>query len=195
MSRPIIFVDFDRTLFQTDALFPLLWDTVGELYPQADIQTAKNEVGKWYEIIEGDYKHYLFPQHLLHVTGANFDQAEPLLLERLSKHDFTYPDVGVINHWPAKGYDVRILTFGGEPFQKFKLKLTPQFIEPRDIILEPKGTFLAHHYPDAAGFMVDDKRNPGMPATIKEVWLNRQGKTAEDAIITISSLEQLEEFL
>jgi hypothetical protein len=195
MSRRIIFVDFDRTLFRTDFLFTKLWEAVAELYPQADVLKANAEIGQWYEIIEDHYKHYLFPQHLLHATGVDFEEAQPLLLKRLSQYDFLYPDVHAANEWPKAGYEVRILTFGGEPFQKFKLKLAPQCKQPHDIILEPKGIFLARHYMDVEGFMVDDKRNPGLPQNIKEVWLSRKSKATEDAIITISSLEQMQEFL
>jgi hypothetical protein len=197
MSRKTIFVDLDRTLFDTNQFMVALWEAVGQLYPKVDVVYEVSRIGEWYEHI-GDLKHYLFPKQFAHATGDTFAKAAPALHSLLRHEQFAFPDAMVIKMWPGRGYDVRIVSFGAEDLQKFKLSLMPEFDEPRDIILEAKGPFLMRNYPNAAGFMVDDKRNPHLPVGIKEVWLDRTANVdikQEAGIITINSLEGVEELL
>jgi hypothetical protein len=197
MSRRIIFVDLDRTIFDTARFMPDVWHTVADLY-DVDAERELQHVPDWYESV-GDLYHYPFPAHFEAVTGVSADDAKSELHRRLRGRDYAFSDTIAMRDWKKRGYEVRILSFGARWFQDFKLSFLPDFHEPRDIILEAKGPFIAKNFPDAVGFMVDDKRNPDLPPAVHEVWLDRAGtslgKPKEDAIITISSLEQVEELL
>jgi hypothetical protein len=197
MSRKTVFVDLDRTLFDTNQFMVAVWEAVGQLYPNVDILYETSRIGKWYAHV-GDLKHYLFPKHFAHATGGVFQDAVPALHSLLQHEQFAFPDATAVKTWQAKGYEVRILSFGATDLQQFKLSLIPAFDEPRDIILEAKGPYLAKHYPGAVGVMVDDKRNSSLPPNIKEVWLQRDETMdikREPGIIVINSLKGVEELL
>jgi hypothetical protein len=197
MSRRIIFVDLDRTIFDTNQFMVSLWEAASQLYPNTDVVYEVSRIREWYRAV-GDLQYYLFDQHLHHATGAAFEKIAPELRRRLQHEQFAFPDTAAITSWAAHGYDVRILSFGAQDFQAFKLSLIPQFDQPRDIILEAKGAFITEHFPGVTGFMVDDKRNLSLPAGVREVWLRRAGEqdiNKESDMITIKSLKEVEELL
>jgi hypothetical protein len=198
MNNPTIFVDLDRTIFDTNRFFPIVWQAVGDLYPGVHVEQEIGLIDRWYETSVGDLRTYYFEKHFEAVTGVKFEDGFAVLHEHLKGGDYAFPDAQVVNSWGELGYNVRILSFGGRGFQELKLSLIPEFDQPRDIILERKGAFIARHYPGAHGFMIDDKRNPGLPGGVQEVWLNRANPgpvTHEGDTVIISSLEQMQEIL
>jgi cation diffusion facilitator CzcD-associated flavoprotein CzcO len=95
--------------------------------------------------------------------------------------------------------DVRILTFSAEWFQKFKLSLVPQLASlPYDIIQEAKGAYIAEHFPQAQGWLVDDKLDTDLPPGIRAIWLDRSKAMdieRQNDIIIVNSLKHVKEVL
>lgn len=197
MTDKILFLDLDRTLFDTVRFVNVLWQTIGRAYTIDHEKQLATMLG-WYKQV-GELRYYRFEDHVQQATGQTADQVAVKIRPHLAAHDFLYPDTAEIKNWQARGdYTLRILSFGGEWFQKFKISLSPAIADlPADIILQPKNQFIATHFAGARGFLVDDKRNPHLPKGFTEVWLQRDTlqNAKESSLIIVNSLIEVTEAL
>jgi hypothetical protein len=196
MARPILFVDFDRTLIETDRLIAASWRAIEETF-NIDATSVLATLENHYVHV-GDLRYYNFDKHIKAELHRSADEVAAAIYPTLKKESFAFGDSDEIFHWQDK-YEVRILTFGAEWYQRFKLGLVPQFKNlPIDIILMPKGQFIAEHFGGRGGWLVDDKYNSGMPEGFTEIHLVRSSSFTDetkDGIITINSLKALKEIL
>ncbi|HSW81121.1 MAG TPA: hypothetical protein VLG40_01875 [Candidatus Saccharimonas sp.] len=197
MNDKILFLDLDRTLFDTPRFTQALWYAIGHEF-KVDAAQQLESLPEWYHQI-GDLRYYHFEEHVKHVLHKTADEITAKIRPRLERENFLYPDTSELQNWQTRGdYQLRILSFGGEWLQKFKISLCPRIADlPADIILEPKNTFIAHNYSRANGFLVDDKRNLDLPRGFTEVWLRREllQKTKESGLIIVNSLIEVTEAL
>jgi hypothetical protein len=196
MSKPLLFVDFDRTLIETDRLIAASWKAIEHLY-KVDVTAVLATLEDHYVHV-GDLRYYNFDQHIESTLHQPADDVSAAIYPILQKENFVYDDAEEIFNWQNK-YEVRILTFGASWYQRFKLGLAPQFKDiPADIMLRPKGEFIAEHCRGRTGWLVDDKYNGGMPPGFTEIHLVRSSsftKEMKGDIITINSLRSLKELL
>jgi hypothetical protein len=198
MNKPILFVDFDRTLFDTNAFTAQLWQSVNRRY-DVDIELAKAE-SKAYFTYLGNLYDYDFFGHMRRITGLSDAAIEAAVREDLAHQQFLYEDSDAVFAWHRAGHDVRILTYGNEPYQRLKLGFTPAILEslPVVIIRERKADYLASAHADQLGWLVDDKPDQQLPAGFAEINLNR---TAElpvargSGYVIVNSLTHVEDIL
>jgi len=196
MSK-ILFLDLDRTLFDTPRFIRVVWQTIGRVY-NVDGEQQLAVILDWYRQV-GKLRYYMFEEHVQHVVGQNADEVAAKIRPLLAKQNFLYDDTTEIKKWQARGdYSVRILSFGGEWFQKFKISLSPAIATmPADVILESKSDFIAREFSGDGGFLVDDKRNPHLPRGFTEVLIQRGvlQKSKRNGLIVINSFIEVTEIL
>lgn len=187
MNEPThLAIDFDETLFDYRAYVE--W-VDGRLSSEYGMPTG-NFVGTMDEFHDTVHDNglarlrmYRHRDHAKHATGQDWPvligQIE-LLLSQSGKH-FCYPDSHefVLSALQAGFEQVRLLTYGNDEYQRFKISLCPVmrglFV---DIVDRPKADFLRENYgdPSIQGILVDDKAPLGLPENWQHVWLNRAGK-------------------
>lgn len=198
MKPDILFLDLDRTLFDTPRFMPALWHALAARY-SLDYEHCMALVPHFYRAI-GDYRYYDLKMHLQDGLGLDPEQAIDVVTPVLAKQDFLFADTSSLAEWQARpDYEVRILTFGPAWVQAFKMRFAPALAHlPTDMILEAKNEFIAREYAGRSGLLVDDKRNPNLPKGFTEVWLDRDHtmqNTQESGIVCINSLAQIKELL
>lgn len=191
MTRNILFLDLDRTLFDTDLFIKEFWHAAAKIYNFDPIHQIA-QVSSWYRPV-GDFGYYSVEDHVRAALGKTAAEVGEAVRPLIRHIDFTYPDTAEITIWQARGdYELRILTFGGRWLQKYKLSLTPTLSAlPCDIILVAKGDFIVKNFTDAQGFLVDDKRGNRLPPNFKEIWINRRTDMKIPGTITIHSLAEV----
>jgi hypothetical protein len=197
MKSKVLFLDLDRTLFDTVSFMTTLWRALSDHYGQ-DYDHCMALVPQYYRAI-GDYRYYDLKIHLQDGLGVDPEEAVAAVTPQLKNTDFTFPDASELHIWQKSDYEIRILTFGPAWVQQFKMRFAPSIAHlPIDIILEPKNEFIAREYADRNGLLVDDKRGLHLPPNFKEVWIDREHtmqNAQEYGIIYINSLTQVKELL
>lgn len=197
MNKPILFVDFDRTLFDTARFTTQLWEVVGRRYG-IDVQAAKQE-GKAYYNYVGRLYDYDFFTHMRQLTDESDSAILQAVCQDLAGQGFLYDDSDEAFAWDREGYDVRVLTFGNEPYQRLKLALAPRILElPVVIIRESKADYLASAHAMQQGWLVDDKPDQRLPAGFKEINLNRTADlpiSQQSGYVIVNSLKHVRNIL
>lgn len=197
MKPKVLFLDLDRTLFDTVRFMNALWHALAAQCGQ-DYDHCMAMVPQYYRAI-GDYRYYDLWLHIQDGLGVDPEVAVAAITPHLKGADFTFPDASELHEWQKTDYEIRILTFGPEWVQRFKLQFAPRIAQlPIDIILEPKNQFIARDYAGRSGLLVDDKRDLHLPPNFKEVWLDREDtmqNSQEYGIICVNSLTQVKELL
>ncbi len=196
MSQPILLVDFDRTLFDTDRFTTACWQAITKKY-KVDGQAELANVASHYTEISG-LKYYNFQSHIAAVLSVPPWKVTEAIRPALKTQNFVYDDAKLLFRWQRK-YPVRILTFGATWHQQYKLSFAPQFKDiPVDITLQPKGKFIAEKFKGSTGWLIDDKYNGGLPDGFTEIHLVRTAQTPiekNDGKITVNSLKSVQEVL
>ena len=176
-ERPLLLVDLDRTLFDTDAFVAGLWHCMQELYA-LDASTELARISEFFRY-SGELYEYDFFSHLADATNeeledrAVIEAAVPYLAGR-----FLYGDVTpeLIQRIDA------IVTFGNERFQQLKIAMCPELsVVPVHFVQEPKGGYLKRTF-DRRFIMVDDKDLSGeIDAPSQFVLIDRADTYAQKA--------------
>ncbi|HKX73317.1 MAG TPA: hypothetical protein VJM32_04855 [Candidatus Saccharimonadales bacterium] len=196
MSKKLLLLDLDRTLLDTKRFMNELWTEISRQY-NLDYDHEMSRVPHWYRSMD-DYRYYDLRLHIQEGLALDPDVAVAAVTPALKKIDFLFPDVSELAEWRKHtDYELRIMTFGPRWVQEFKLAFMPELADiAADIILEPKGQFIARQYAGRQGMLVDDKRNADLPHGFREIWLDRDGTNQRpEGIITINSLTELREVL
>lgn len=196
-QKPILFVDFDRTLFDTASFTTKLWEAVAKRY-DLDAEKAKVEGEKYFTYV-GRLYDYDFFAHMRKLTGLSDAIIADAIREDLAGHDFRYEDSAEAFAWLEAGHDVRILTFGNEPYQRLKLSLAPEFLSlPIMIIRESKADYLGWAHATQQGWLVDDKPDQRLPIGFKEINLNRASDlpvAQQSGYVIVNSLKHVRNIL
>lgn len=196
MTKKLLLLDLDRTLLDTQRFIPDLWAHLADRYKANDGYEI-SRIPHWYRAM-GGLHYYDLKLHIEESLGAPADEAVAAVTPELLKRDYAFSDVSELAAWRRNpDYEIGILTFGSVWTQQFKLRCIPAIADlPCHIVLESKGEFVTRHYAGRQGFLVDDRRNAGLPPGIREVWLDRDGTNRHpEGIITINSLTELGEVL
>lgn len=194
-TRNIIFVDLDRTLFDTDRFYAEVWRVLGERHGFDGDAAQKRVKEFYYEVRAGYHYDYGFHNHLAaYIPQVSVPQAMAEVYDALKNTSFLYDDATELFGWQPS-YDVHVLTFGETDRQQFKLRFCELLAPlPTHIILEPKAQFIAANFPNRHGLLIDDKIEGDLPPYIKQIHIDRQSGVAisrKSAIILVNSLKQV----
>jgi hypothetical protein len=198
MIKPILFVDFDRTIFDTTAFTTSLWRALVRQY-SLDLEKTKEE-SKAYFTYVGSLYDYDFFGHMRQVTGLSDMAIGRVVQEGLAHQRFLFDDSDEVFAWQRAGHDVRVLTFGNESYQRLKLSFVPTLVEklPVVIIRERKADYLATAHAEQSGWLVDDKPNQHLPLGFKEINLDRTAElpvTPGPGCVIVNSLTHVRNIL
>lgn len=188
MDKPLLLVDFDRTLFDTGAFVDALWSAIAVLYGvDKDGEIAR---AKQFYTYQGDWYDYDFFSHIGSIPTVPNDSVvlQNAVHKQLVGWDFLYPDASTL----IDSIDA-IVTFGNEPYQRFKLSFCPQLGHiPTHIIQTGKGTFIREQFGLRPAVLVDDKRlEHELPESVQFIHLDRSQKEEIVAHGTYSSVNSL----
>lgn len=150
-----VFVDLDRTLFDTDIFVASLWLILQKKYG-VDAEAEKKRAPKFYTY-DGDLYDYHFFDHLKQLNIGN-DEAITLEMTLQLRNQFLlFNDVEEGLKVLDELGEFTILTFGNERYQKFKLSCVPELTRyPVVTVQQHKKHFFSHQYTDPS-ILIDDK--------------------------------------
>lgn len=178
-------IDFDETLFDYRAYVD--W-VDGQLSSEYGMPTGKfvGTMDEFHDTMHDGplrlrmYRHH---DHAEHAAGLGWHELRGKIETALSQsgQHFCYPDSHefVLAALRAGFEQVRLLTYGSDEYQRYKISLCPIMRGLLvDIVDIPKAEFLRANYgdPSIQGILVDDKAPHGLPENWKHVWLNRAGR-------------------
>ena len=192
---PLFFIDYDRTLFKTDAFKKQMFGALAR-----KMQTSEKELTDAAKAARTDAKLGGFDYRaFIRDHGADVDEYEEELRNVLRSDDHLYDDATKFTHELIKrGLHPTILTYGEYHFQYEKVLAfiealgTDEYVVPIIVTNEPKGTYIARHYDKQQGILIDDKKDQRLPDGFEEVWLNRldDTKASEPHVHTVHDLGQ-----
>lgn len=170
-QKPHIYVDLDRTLFDTDRAGLALKVAAQELYG-LDAQQLAREESRFYVHVGNQYFYRFFD----HLAARDVEPAKAAgeLLEVLKGQDFLYPDAHeFVAHLRLNGYNSSILSFGDPAYQGFKYRLAPALANLPFICVDtPKGEYVRKHG-QADSVIIDDKHVGAVPDACRAIQLMR----------------------
>ncbi len=189
----IVYLDLDRTLFKT-ADMSLVWEYIGSLYPEA--VDAFDSAETYFHYV-GDMYYYDMGAHLtslglepseVYAAVANSELADGRLEAEGSK--------ALIDALTRDGYEVQVLTFGSDDYQRFKASLCPSLREvPVVTVLRSKADVLEELGEEC--WLVDDRPlGDELPGNVSFVQVSPDGRAVpHDADWTVKqSLLEVKEF-
>ena len=189
----IVYLDLDRTLFQT-ADMGMVWEYIGQLYPEA--AEAFDSAEDYFHYI-GEQYYYDMSAHLVslglepeevYASVANSELADGRLEIEGSKE--------LIESLLRDGYEVQVLTFGSDDYQRFKASLCPSLREvPIMTTLRAKADILEELGIEC--WLVDDRPlGDELPGNVSFVQVSPDGRAVpHDADWTVKpSLHDVKEF-
>lgn len=171
MNR-IVFVDFDRTLFNLDLFIEYIDSflvTNFEVRPGDYVATIS---GYYVGTTSQGMRLYDHQSHIQELTGRSWQFVTQLIQEEIEKKgsNFYYHDsFDFLLKGIHEKQDIRILTFGNKDYQGFKMATNPIFAQlglKVYIVQESKGHFLQTHFPESQGILIDDM----YPLELPEQW-------------------------
>lgn len=154
MNRPLVYLDLDRTLFDTRKV-GLIWQELARHY-DIDAKACANERSKFY-VWDGpaSYCHDFSKQ--LRSYGLPVEEAyEKLENSELANGQMEFPYVNQLINTLSEKVNFRILTYGTDDYQRFKAALCPS-LKGVEVVttLQQKGDFLRETAETC--WLVDDK--------------------------------------
>ncbi len=173
-----VYVDFDRTLFDTPRFGNDLSQLVAKYANISPVQ-AREDAAPFYthEVLRSfDFEAYVA------AYGLDPDTMLEHVRELALTDNYLYADsTQFIQTLQAGGFKPKILSFGEHRFQHAKIIPTlvhlfggtlPSTFETH-VILEPKGPHIARKHPGEQGVLVDDVPDQNLPAGFREIHLDR----------------------
>ncbi|HMT18883.1 MAG TPA: hypothetical protein PKD15_02505 [Candidatus Saccharibacteria bacterium] len=178
-----VFIDFDETLFEHRAFQEYSSQVLSQAH---DVNPSRylERFDEYHDLISPNHRMYRHEDHLRDTTGLSWSVYSGEVTDRVRNDPnahFCYDDAHrFVSDAQKSGAVVRLLTYGNEAYQRFKIGLCPVIgALPVHVVCEPKGDYLARHFSDAEikGYLIDDKAPIPLPDNWQHVWLNREGKT------------------
>jgi hypothetical protein len=189
MSEPLVIIDLDRTLFETDRFFDDFCRCLEEHF-HVDVGKIQAEYRDFYEHGENDLRHYDFFRHLATIgLKASDNEVEERLIEALSSNGYLYDDAEpFLDFLKPHNLEVLILTYGEERFQRLKYRCVPALGGYAfTSTLRPKPEYIANNFVGRVGVIVDDQSIPDVPEGFQSVWLQR-GHRGEDVYSSLDDV-------
>jgi len=181
--KQLIFLDFDETLFDHNAMLVWLDEIMSQKYGARSGAFAEM-IDDYHERLDSIHRLYRHREHFETVGRSwAYMSGQVRKLAREQQKDFCYSDTHELLDRLVKhnDLDVRILTFGDSEYQLYKLSMCSELAShglPVHVVQEPKRDFLAREFPNG-GILADDKYPLGLPVSWQHVLVDRTGKFAQ----------------
>lgn len=155
MSKPTIYLDLDRTLFQTNEAGQI-WKKIEQMHPDVIDAAKEHQRRKRFYVWSDDmYCHDVSAQ--LRTLGLNPAQIyDEVAHSELADGRFEYEGCDSLIEYLKRAANPVILTYGTDDYQRFKVSLCPSLYGIAvETILEAKPQWLRAQ--GASGWLVDDK--------------------------------------
>jgi hypothetical protein len=197
--RSILLVDFDETLFEHAAHAAFLGKVISDrlgVDPTRYLETFPS----YHRFREGVGKSlYAHKKHVLDTVGVEWSVLSGLVQEEVGRQGahFCYADAHEFLDSATTDFSsVRILTYGREAYQRYKIGLCPQTATlPVHVVCEPKRDFLASNFPvssGVSGVLVDDRKDLCLPSNWRHVWINRSGEKVQSPLAPYAEAHSLD---
>lgn len=198
MAKPLVFLDFDETLFH-HYLFIEWFDDFAQKKFGVKPGTFAKELDSYHDVIDDTHRIYRHVDHFEQATGKSWSyvSAEVENACHLEGRDFCYDDAHETINWLVENdYKLRILTYGNGDYQRYKIKLCPVIRAhnlPVHVVSQPKRDFLKRNFADHKGILVDDKYPLGIDEPWQHIWIDRKTQACKhiDKVSRITSLLEL----
>lgn len=156
----IIYIDLDRTLFNTDKFKVSAWQWIEVNYKNIDAELETERLGKFMKHT-GDMHMYDFFAHVSEVLKLDNEAMSSLknnLRSSMRETDLLLAGAAQALTILKELGDCHILSFGEEHYQIFKARCVPALDNlPVTIVQEPKGDYLRRAGVDERCLLIDDK--------------------------------------
>ena len=172
-----VFLDLDRTLFNTSLFDEERWKLLARLYPEViDLETEQARQTKFY-VYRGKLYFYDFSAHMKNL-GLDVERIYRQITDsHLADGRLEHQGVlRLINFLRGLG-QVQVLTFGAEDYQSLKISLCPSLRNVKSIITDQeKGVFFrSHSHLPGEVWMIDDKPIDNLPASVNFIQASMDG--------------------
>lgn len=196
MDQKLLLLDFDRTLFDSGRFIDQVWEQLARY--GADAKAAKTQVDR-FRVYVGDLYDYNFFGHLESLGLGDTQAIVDRLHADLGNENFLFADAPSALDL-QKQIKTEILTYGNEPFQRFKLSFCPQLADIQTVIMtRPKGEFLRDQHLDYNVTLVDDKPLAGtLPPHVQFIQIVRtqpERIVRHDNFVSINTLTVVKELI
>lgn len=180
--KKLVLIDFDFTLFKSFDF----WQDFSVALAQASGKDLATYSNGYEEFVRGEGRLRLVDYDLiLEHAGVTLEQVSEHFARISANKDYLYEDarqlLTELRNMPD--YEVEILTFGEERFQRFKLKLVPEVAGYRhNIIQKLKTNFIAETFLGRQGVLIDDKPDQQLPEGWTEIHINRKAQTTHEPL-------------
>lgn len=196
MSQPIVYLDLDRTLFQT-AKMDDVWRYLARRYAD-QVPSDAWRYQQEFSVTAGDLYYYDMSAQL---RSLEFDPAEiyhEILRSPLSDGRFEFAGCQSLIAYLQSCADVQIITYGPTDIQNFKAALCPSLTGVTiSTTLAPKQEFFASQA--TQGWVIDDKAIwQQLPAGVHFIQVSMEGKPLPDTLPSwpiFTTLAEVEEYL
>jgi hypothetical protein len=176
--KPLLLLDFDRTLFHTDRFWA---DFSRCLCEFTGIDSSQIFLEYEEYVSSKDKLRYIDYDNLIRRNNINHQDIVKKYKHKLSSNDYMYEDAKrlIYDHQHlSESLDFGILTFGQELFQSFKISLCKELEHTKAYItLLPKSEFISLYLPGIKGILIDDKIGQNLPRNWTEVNINRKSQS------------------
>lgn len=197
--KPLILLDFDRTLFKTEDY----WQDFALALARASGQPDGYFMSAYDSFLQGEGRLQMVNyDQILAVTGVSEQHIADELARIAAGKSYLYNDglrlLEDLQKIPE--YEVEIVTFGDDRYQSLKIGLVPEIQNlPINIIQSLKNRFIEAKYVGRRGMLVDDKPEQNLPTGWAEITLNKQANrqnpvNISDGIYEISTLDDVLKF-
>lgn len=169
----IVYLDLDRTLFKTSAV-STLWEFITELHPEIGDAFAGREA--FYHYVD-DLYYYDMSAHLASLGLEPESTYGEIINSPYADGRFEYEGAGeLVETLLSRGYEIRIMTFGSDDYQRFKAALCPSLLGlPIVTTIRPKPEVLEEL--EEGCWLVDDRPlGDELPGNVSFVQVSLEGK-------------------
>lgn len=189
-AQPVIYLDLDHTLIDTDRLGVALREASSRLFAISVAELNRTHEDFRVDIAGGLHYYPFFSQ--LARYGVDPKRAEEQLRESLRGQLFLYDDAAdLLAYLASRQLDAHILTIGETQYQTFKTSLVPELQALRVICVQaPKAEYISKQG-DVPALIVDDLRVHGLPPMCQGVMIDRtqvEPQSFQNDYVTINDL-------
>lgn len=178
----VVYLDLDRTLYNTDRGGKLIWAEIGQAYRYIDT-SHEHAIQKRYYVYQSDGNAYAY-DFGAHVDALGLRREEVYAMLRssvIADGRLEYAGVGELVSWISERGEAKVLTYGVDDYQRLKASLCPSLGDIEVITtLGDKGDYLADK---GDVWLIDDKRIGGrLPENITFIQINHDDSRSDDHV-------------
>lgn len=176
MEKPILFIDLDRTVLDTDKFYAIMVRALSDM-----TGTAIETIDKIYKShakgsYVGDLLHYHDFMGIINELGVEFEQIRARVLVDTENIDLLCTDAQPLISWAGvqSKFEPMLLSFGAPEIQRLKAECCKQL---NTLVLHTtlikKYDYISQNFPGRSGTLVDDKADQRLPDGWTELNIDR----------------------